>query len=433
MALSDFALYRQLNSIAIKNKYPLPIIDELLDELKGDAWFTKLDMRAGYHQIRVVPQDIAKTAFKTHHGHWEFRVMPFGLTNAPATFQEVMNTILGSVLRKFVLVFVDDILIYSPTLEQHKQHILQVFQILHEHKFLLKKSKCSFAQQSLNYLGHIISAQGVATDRSKIQVVSDWPTPTDSKQLRGFLGLFGYYRKFIRNYGVLSQPLTDLLKKGSLFLWTPQHQQCFHAVKQALISAPVLALPDFSKNFTVETDASATGIGAVLMQDNHPVAYLSKALGPKAQALSTYEKECLALIMAVTKWKSYLQHKEFTILTDQKSLIHLGEQRIQEGMQQKAFIKLLGMQYKLVYKKGLENKAVDALSRQAHPTDIMAISTSTPKWLETIIEGYQQDPLTKTLLTELSINGANDKGYTLVDGVIKYKIGLAITQKHTRL
>lgn len=333
--------YRQLNSITVKNKDPLPAIDELLDELSGAAWFTKLDMRAGYHQIRVIPDDIHKTAFRTHHGHWEFRVMPFGLTNAPATFQEVMNTNLGPVLRKFVLVFVDDILIYSPTLEAHKQHILQVFQILRDHMFLLMKSKCSFAQQTIDYLGHIIGAQGVGTDPAKVQAVADWPTPTDIKQLRGFLGLSGYYRKFIKNYGVLSRPLTDLL--GCPFLSTPQHDQCFQAVKQALISAPVLALPDFAKSFTVETNASGTGIGAVLMQDSHPIAYLNKALGPKAQALSTYEKECLALIMAVTKWKSYLQHKEFTILTDQKSLVHLGEQRIQEGMQQKAFIKLLGL------------------------------------------------------------------------------------------
>ncbi|CAN6212014.1 unnamed protein product [Urochloa humidicola] len=413
--------YRQLNSITIKNKYPLPIVDELLDELKGAAWFTKLDMRSGYHQIRVVPEDVQKTAFKTHHGHWEFKVMPFGLTNAPATFQEVMNTILSPLLRKCVLVFVDDILIYSPNLEDHKQHLEQVFNILKANKLLLKKSKCTFAQQQLEYLGHIISNQGVATDPKKVQAVADWPTPSDIKQLRGFLGLSGYYRKFIKNYGILSRPLTDLLKKGVPFIWTPQHDQCFQQLKHALVTAPVLALPDFTKRFTVETDASNYGIGAVLMQDNHPIAYLSKALGKKAQALSTYEKECLALIMAVNKWKPYLQHKEFSILTDQKSLIHLDEQKIQEGMQQKAFIKLLGLQYKLVYKKGLDNKAADALSRQVDKSENMAISISQPKWLETVIEGYHQDPKAQELLTELSLTGSNDKGFTLVDGVIRYK------------
>jgi hypothetical protein len=257
--------YRQLNSITVKNKYPLPIVDELLDELKGACWFSKLDMRSGYHQIRVVPEDIHKTTFKTHHGHWEFKVMPFGLTNAPTTFQENMNTIFAPLLRKFVLVFVDDILIYSPSLETHLSHLQDVFNILREHNFLLKMSKCSFAQQSLEYLGHVISAAGVATDPAKITAIQEWPTPTDLKQLRGFLGLSGYYRKFIRHYGLLSRPLIDLLRKHNPFCWTPQHQLCFDNLKQALVSAPILALLDFSKGFTIETDASAKGIGVVLM------------------------------------------------------------------------------------------------------------------------------------------------------------------------
>jgi hypothetical protein len=217
-----------------------------------------------------------------------------------------MNTILSPLLRKTVLVFVDDILIYSKSLEDHVVHVQQVLDILRQHSFLLKKSKCSFAQQQLEYLGYIISPDGIATDPNKVQAIADWKPPTDVKQLRGFLELSGYYRKFIRNYGLMSKPLTDLLKKGVPFLWTPQHQQCLDNLKAALVSAPVLALPDFTKGFTIETNASATGIGAVLMQDNHPIAYLSKALGQKAQALSTYEKECLALIMAVTKWKPYL-------------------------------------------------------------------------------------------------------------------------------
>lgn len=256
--------YRQLNNITVKNKYPLPVVDELLDELNGAAWFTKLDMRSGYHQIRLMPADEAKTAFRTHSGHWEFRVMPFGLTNALATFQSLMNTIFGPLLRKCVLVFVDDILIYSPTLEFHLDHLQQVFQILHQHQLLLKKSKCSFAQQTLEYLGHIISKDGVATDPKKNEAVAQWPTPTNAKQLRGFLGLSSYYRKFIRNYGVLSRPLTDLLKKDALFHWTPQLQLSFDNLKQALIHAPVLMLPNFSKSFTIESDASSTGIGAVL-------------------------------------------------------------------------------------------------------------------------------------------------------------------------
>lgn len=211
------------------------------------------------------------------------------------------------------------------------------------------------------------------------------------------------------------------MKKDSLFHWTPELQLSFDNLKQALISAPVLVLPDFSKSFQVETDASSIGIGAVLSQEGHPVAYLSKALGPKSQGLSTYEKECLALIMAVTKWKSYLQHKEFVIATNHKSLIHLGEQKLHEGLQQKAFIKLLGLQYRILYKKGPNNRAADALSRQAECSTISAISIVIPKWLEIVLEGYTKDEQTKQLLSELSITGSNDKGFTLSDGIIKYK------------
>lgn len=413
--------YRHLNTITIKNKYPLPIVDELLDELHGAVWFTKLDMKSGYHQIRVLPQDEHKTAFKTHHGHWEFKVMPFGLTNAPVTFEAAMNTIFASLLRKSVLIFMDDILVYSKTLEEHKRHLAEVFQILQANGLLLKQSKCSFAQTHLEYLGHIISGQGDATDPSKIQAVENWPTPTNTKQLRSFLGLSGYYRKFIRHYGLISKPLTDLLKKNVQFMWTPQLQQSFDSLKHSLITAPVLKLPDFSSEFVVETDASDKGIGAVLMQQGHPIAYLSKALSKKSQTLSTYEKECLAVILAVDKWKPYLQHQPFTIATDQKSLTHLGEEKLTDGLQHKAFVKLLGLQYKVVYKKGLDNRVVDALSRKEGHQEVHAMSISKPKWLEIVLEGYQKDETTKQLLIELSISGTNDKGFSLTDGLIRYK------------
>jgi len=225
-------------------------------------------------------------------------------------------------------VFIDDILIYSQTFTEHVYHVQLVFQLLQNHQFKVRLSKCSFAQQKLSYLGHVLSPNGVSTDPAKIRDVQTWPSPQSVKDVKSFLGLAGYYRRFVKNFGMIARPLTDLLKKGKVFLWTAICEEAFQLPKKSLISAPVLALPNFAKPFVIETDASETGIGAVLQQDGHPIAYVSKALGSKTQGFSTYEKESLAILLAIDQWKAYLKPTEFVINTDHKSLTHLSDQRL---------------------------------------------------------------------------------------------------------
>lgn len=314
----------------------------------------------------------------------------------------------------------DDILVYSPTWELHLHHIELVLQLLSQDSWQVKLSKCSFGQQEITYLGHIVSKAGVSTDPSKVATVVSWPVPATIKALRGFLGLAGYYRKFVKNFGVLAKPLTELLRKNVVFVWTSHHDTAFQALKQALSSAPVLALPNFHKPFSIETDASGKGIGAVLQQDGHPLAFVSKALGTANMGLSAYEKEYLAILLAVTQWRTYLQHAEFCIYTDQRSLIHLNEQRLHTPWQQKVFTKLLGLQYKLIYKKGSDNNAADALSRRPHEEgQIIALSVASSSWLQEVVDGYQTDPEALKLLAALAVNDCPP--YSLNNGVIRYK------------
>jgi hypothetical protein len=413
--------FRHLNALTAKSKFPVPIFDQLMDELAHASWFSKLDLRAGFHQILMQPGEEFKTAFQTHLGQYEFRVMAFGLTGAPGTFQSAMNSTLAPGLRRFVIVFFDDILIYSRTLGEHLEHLALVFSWLQADHWKVKLSKCTFAQRSISYLGHIVSEAGVATDPVKVQAITDWPVPTTVRALRGFLGLAGYYRKFVRNFGVIARPLNELLKKDSMFIWTQVHDLAFQTLKSALSSAPVLALPDFTLPFHVETDASGTGVGAVLQQNGHPLAFISKSLSPRNQGLSTYEKEYLAILMAVDAWRHYLLQGEFVIHTDQKSLIHLNEQRLHTPWQQKVFCKLLGLRYKVVYRRGVDNGVADALSRREHADVLLAISSPSYDWLADIQDWYHSDPEASALLSQLSLHSGARPPFSLQQGLIRYK------------
>ena len=334
--------YRALNAVTIKDRFPIPTVDDMLNELHGATYFTKLDLRAGYHQVRVHSSDIYKTAFRTHNGHYEYLVMPFGLCNAPSTIQALMNSIFQPYLRKFILVFFDDILIYSPNWTMHLEHVHKAFEILRHHQFFIKLSKCAFGQQELEYLGHIVTPEGVKVDQGKVATILNWPRPTNVSELRGFLGLTGYYRKFVRNYGIISRPLTNLLKKGQ-FGWPEEAEKAFQDLKTVMTTTPTLAMPNFAEPFIIETDASGDGIGAVLSQQGRPIAFMSRALGTTKRSWSTYAREMLAIIQAIQTWRPYLLGRKFYIHTDQCSLMYLLEQRITTLEQQNGWLNYLDM------------------------------------------------------------------------------------------
>ncbi|XP_019240631.1 PREDICTED: uncharacterized protein LOC109220626 [Nicotiana attenuata] len=325
--------------------------------------------------IRVKPEDVAKTAFRTHEGHYEFLVMPFGLTNAPSTFQALMNDIFRPYLRRFVLVFFDDILVYSPDWEAHLEHLELVLSLLRKHQLVAKRSKCLFGQQSVDYLGHIISAQGLSVDPAKIAAIQQWPVPRSVKDVRSFLGLAGYYRRFIHHYAAIAGPLLDLLRKDS-FKWSEAAQEAFNALKSKLAATPVLTLPNFNQEFQVETDALGQGIGAILSQKGHPIAYLSQKLSARMQNASTYHREMFAITQAVSKWRQYLLGRKFTIYADQQSSKNLTNQTIQTPEQQKWLTKLVGYDFRIVYRPGKQNTVADALSRTP-AASLMVLSVNT--------------------------------------------------------
>ncbi|KAJ9543643.1 hypothetical protein OSB04_023350 [Centaurea solstitialis] len=413
--------YRELNKATVPDKYPIPVVEELLDELNGARYFSKLDLKSGYHQIRVRESDVGKTAFRTHEGHYEFLVMPFGLMNAPATFQSTMNQIFRPHLRRFVLVFFDDILVYSRDWKDHMDHLRIVLDILSHNQFVANRKKCVFATQRVEYLGHVISVLGVSVDPTKIRSIIEWPVPKNVKGVRGFLGLTGYYRKFIAGYGKLAKPLTELTKKDG-FVWNSEAAAAFEQMKKVMTSPPLLKLPNFAQPFEVECDASGKGIGAVLMQNRRPIAYFSKALSASNLSKSTYEKELMALVLAIQHWRPYLLGREFTVFTDQKSLRHLLQQRVVSADQQNWVAKLLGYHFNVVYKPGKENSAADALSRVFNEAELTVI-TSFPVWsqLQQIQDEIGKNKELQGVLSDLQQDPQSRPGFILRNGVLLHK------------
>ena len=361
--------YRGLNDVTVKNKYPLPLMDELFDRVHGANFFTLIDLRTGFHQIKIHPDDREKTAFRTRFGSFEYTVLPMGLCNAPGTFMQLMNDTFHDVLDRFVLVFLDDILIFSKTREEHIKHVREVLTRLRKQKLYAKLSKCEFFQEQVTFLGHQIGANGLSVSQDKIDAVRDWPAPKNDTEVRSFLGFANFYRRFVKNYSLLALPISELTKNDVKFAWGDAQHKAFTALKQALCSAPVLLIPDPALPYTLNCDACNYAVGATLQQDQgnglQPIAYRSRKLTPAEINYDVREKEFLAFVDACSHWRQYLHSDEpFKFMTDHDSLKYHRTMPNLTGRLARWVEKLAEFNYTVEHIAGVKNVVADALSRR---------------------------------------------------------------------
>lgn len=356
--------FRKINELTKQDAYPLPNIEEILDQLGKARYFSALDLTSGFHQVPLEKSSQEKTAFSTNRGHYEFLRMPFGLKNAPATFQRLMNRVLLGLIGRICFVFIDDIIVFGQTLEEHNQNLIQVFDRLRQHHLKLEPDKCEYLKPELQYLGHIISEDGVKPNPEKLKAVQNFPEPRTSKQIKQFLGLAGYYRKFIKDFSKIARPLNLLLTKNTPFEFGPNQREAFRRLKEALCNEPLLLkFPDFEKPFTLTTDASNEAIGAILSQNERPVSYASRSLNSAERNYSTTEKELLAIVWAVKHYRFYLYGRKFNVITDHKPLEWLYKNKDPSSRLMRWRIALEEFEYEIKYKRGTCNQNADALSR----------------------------------------------------------------------
>ncbi|TIA84742.1 hypothetical protein E3P99_04121 [Wallemia hederae] len=381
--------YRALNNITIKNRYPIPRVDELLDQMANARYFSKLDLTSGYWQMRIKDEDIPKTGFTSRFGHFEFMVMPFGLCNAPASFQYLMNSMLQEYLDDFAVVYLDDIMIYSKSREDHLHHLKLVFDKLKANQLYVKLKKCEFMQQEVEYLGHIVGNNKITPDTSKTKAIQEWEQPKNNVDVMSFMGLANFYRKFVPNFSKRSKHMTDVMAKKESFRWGEEQQKEFEDIKKALVSYPVLKLPNREGRFIVHTDASEFAIGAVLEQEDleskeiRPVAYFSKKLHGAQINYATHIKGLFAIKEALEGWRQYLEGQRFDVYTDHYSLQYIRTQPDLSKVQRRWIEKLADFDCEIIYKPGRTNIVADALSRRTHEEDELENKEKTIEQKET--------------------------------------------------
>jgi hypothetical protein len=358
--------YRSLNDVTVKNKYPLPRIEDLFDQMRGARVFSKIDLRSGYHQMKIRPSDIPKTAFLTRYGLYEFTVMSFGLTNAPAYFMNLMNKVFMEYLDRFVMVFINDILIYSKSESDHEEHMRLVLQKLRDNQLYAKFSKCEFWIDKALFLGHIISNGGISVDPAKVKEIVACSIPTTVIEIRSFLGFVGYFQRFIEGFSKIAKPMTSLLEKVREFKWDEKCQESFDQLKKRLMSPPVLVMPDLQKGFDIYCDACGQGLGCVLMQEGHVIAYASRQLRKHELNYPTHDLELAAVVHALKIWRHYIMGTKCQVYTDYKSLKYIFTQK-DLNLRQHCWLELIkDYDLEIHYHPGKANLVADALSRKEH-------------------------------------------------------------------
>lgn len=365
--------YRYVNSQTVVPRIPLPRMEELFDKMQGSTVFSVLDLAQGYHQMRISPESRKYTAFRTHTETYQWCVAPMGLAGMPGVWSRLMRVLFGKY--PFIVVYLDDICVFSRTMEDHLQHLDTLFQVLRQEKLYAQVTKCHFGATSVNFLGHTISAQGIMVDTKKTEAIAKWPVPTNTKELQSFLGLAGYYRRFICNFAVLALPLSALVKKDAKWEWNKTQDDAFRALKDALQSAPVLKLPDFEREFIVTTDSSGHCVGGVLSQkygtNDHPIAFYSKKLGNHELNWPTHEKELFAIKMGLEKWRHYLYGRPFVLFTDNSACSWLLHHPKVSAKLARYLTFFAQFNFQIHHVSGSLNTVADALSRQ--PADVGSI------------------------------------------------------------